>query len=247
VDLRSGPAGEPVGEPPVLPRQRWRLILARSAGAPQLAGRQLADAWDQALEASGLPIHGAAGRGRARVAWGAPLPIGMAGERELAEIVLSEVVPVWRVRDALLAVLPAGWSLVDLHDVWLGSAALAGRVTAAVYRVTLGADADADADADPDAGAVAAAASGLLAARQLIRTRHKGEALVEYDLRPLVAEIEIDRPGPPVVLRVQTRIHPERGSGRPEEVVAALADRLGRPLVLASIVRERLVLADEGG
>jgi hypothetical protein len=165
----------------------------------------------------------------------------MAGEREPAEIVLSEVLPVWRVRDALLAILPAGWSLVDLHDVWLGSAALAGRVTAAVYRVTL------RADADVDGRAVAAAASDLLAARQLIRTRPKGEALVEYDLRPLVAEIEIDRPGPPVVLRVQTRIHPERGSGRPEEVVAALAECLGRPLVPASIVRERLVLADEAG
>jgi len=237
VDLRSGPAEEPAGEPKVLPRQRWRLVLARSADAPELAGRELADAWDQAIAASGLPVHRSTGQARARVAWGAPLPSRMAAERELAEILLSEAVPVWRVRDALMRSLPAGWSLVDLHDVWLGSPALAGRVTGAVYRVTL------DGDADP--GMVAAAASALLEARQLIRTRLKGGASVAYDLRPLLAGIDIDQPGPPIVMRVQTRFHPERGSGRPEEVVAALGDRLGRPLAPVSIVRERLILADE--
>lgn len=239
MDLRSGPTKEPVGEPQALPRQRWRLILARSADAPELPGRELADAWEQAIGASGLPLHRAAGQARARVAWGAPLPIRMAAEAELAEIVLSDVVPVWHVRDALASSLPAGWTLVDLYDVWLGSPALAGRITGAVYRVVL--------EGDADAAMVAAAASSLLEARQLTRTRLKGGAPVTFDLRPMLAGLWIDRPGPPIVLRVQTRIHPERGSGRPEEVVAALADRLDRPVTPASIVRERLIVAEEPG
>jgi hypothetical protein len=239
VDARSGSTGEPAAEPQVLPRQRWRLVLARGEDAPELAGRELADAWDQAIAATGLPLHRAAGQARARVAWGAPLPIRMVAEREQAEIVLSEVVPVWRVRDAFEGGLPAGWRLVDLYDVWLGSPALAGRVTGAVYRVTI------DGDADPID--VAAAASALLEARELIRTRLKGGAQVAYDLRPLLGDIQIAQAGPPIVLRVGTRIHPERGSGRPEEVVAALADRLGRSVVTSSIVRERLILAGEPG
>ncbi len=171
--------------------------------------------------------------------WGAPLPSRMSAEHELAEIVLTEVLPVWRVREALTRSLPAGWSLIDLHDVWLGAQALAGRVTGAVYRVTL--------DGETDARMVAAAASGLLEAPQLIRTRLKGGSPVAYDLRQLLAGIEVVQPGPPLVLRVGTRIHPERGSGRPEEVVAALADHLGRALGCGSIVRERLILADESG
>jgi len=161
----------------------------------------------------------------------------MTAEREPAEIVLSEAVPVWRVRDALVRSLPTGWSLVDLYDVWLGAPALAGRVIGAVYRVTL------DTEADPEA--VVAAASGLLEAPQLTRMRRKGSETVAYDLRPLLAGIEVVEAGPPIVLRMQTRIHPERGSGRPDEVVAALADQLGRPVAPASIVRERLLLADE--
>jgi hypothetical protein len=239
VDLRSGRTGEPVGELRTLPRQRWRLVLARAADAPELAGRELADTWDLAIAATGLPLHRAAGQGRARVAWGAPLPSRMAAEHELAEIVLTETLPVWRVRLALVGSLPAGWSLIDLHDVWLGAPALAGRVGGAVYRVTL--------DGEAEAGMVAAAASAVLEAPQLVRTRLKGGAQVPYDLRPLLAGIEVVQPGPPVVLRVETRMHPERGSGRPEEVVAALSDHLGRALGCTSIVRERLILADEPG
>ena len=46
-------------------------------------------------------------------------------------------------------------------------------------------------------------------------------------------------------MRARTRFDPVRGTGRPEEVVAALADLAGTPLPVGSIVRERLVLADE--
>ena len=239
MDLRSAPAGEPIGEPPEPPRQRWRLVLARSADAPQLAGRELTEAWEQAIEATALPLHRAAGRSRTRVALGAPLPVGMAAEGELAEIVLTEVLPVWRVRDALIGRLPPGWRLVDLYDVWLGSPALAGRVSGAVYRVVV------EGTADPDA--FAAAASALLEAERLPRTRIKGGSSVAYDLRPLLAEIGVLDPGPPVVLRVRTRIHPELGTGRPEEALAAIADRLGCSLAPRSIVRERLILADGPG
>jgi hypothetical protein len=35
------------------------------------------------------------------------------------------------------------------------------------------------------------------------------------------------------------------GTGRPEEVVAALADEVGTPVVVISLVRERLILADQ--
>ena len=47
------------------------------------------------------------------------------------------------------------------------------------------------------------------------------------------------------MLRARTRFHPVLGTGRPEEVVAALGDAVGAPLVVTSIVRERLILAEE--
>ena len=76
------------------------------------------------------------------------------------------------------------------------------------------------------------------------RQRAKGDDTVEYDLRPLLIDISIED-GPPVTVTARTRSHPELGTGRPEEVVAALGDRLGEALETTSIVRDRLVLVDD--
>ena len=42
----EAPAEAPPSEPTPTARQRWRVALARSAGAPSLVGRELMDAWD---------------------------------------------------------------------------------------------------------------------------------------------------------------------------------------------------------
>ena len=133
--------------------------------------------------------------------------------------------------------MPGGHALATLEDVWPGAPALAGRVAAADYRVTLGGSVDAD--------ALAAAAGRLLAAERLPRERAKGGGVKSYDLRPLLISIDTAVEEERVVVRIRTRIHPELGSGRPEEVVAALADELGTALEAIETVRERLLLLDD--
>jgi hypothetical protein len=165
----------------------------------------------------------------------------MAAEGELVDVVLTERLPVWRVREALASHLPAGWSLVGVHDVWLGGPALPGRVGGADHLVTL-----VSGSGEAVGGAeLVGAAERLLAASSLPRERPKGDRMVHYDLRPLLIGITVVGVGSPVVLRIRTRSHPELGSGRPEEVVAALGDLVGHPLEISSIVRERLLLVDE--
>ena len=222
---------------PAEPRQRWRLVVARDGAVSHVPQREVAAAWTVALESAGLPlVTTGLGRGRSRLSFGAPLPVGMAGEHEFIDIVLTEQWPAWRMREALVPRLPEGWRLIDMFDVWLGGPPLAGRVVAADYRVELG--------GDPDASALTAAARELMKATSIPRARIKGGSTVTYDLRPLVASMAI-RSGPPVVIEARTRFDPELGTGRPEEVVAALADRLGSVLETAIIVRERLVLAED--
>jgi hypothetical protein len=120
----------------------------------------------------------------------------------------------------------------------MGAPALAGRVAAADYRITLADGLDTE--------SIEAAARRLLDAATLPRERAKGGAVKVYDLRPQVISMRIDGGrGNGVVVRLRTRIHPELGSGRPEEVLAALADELSVPLVALETVRERLVLAEE--
>jgi radical SAM-linked protein len=175
-----------------------------------------------------------------RLAFAAPLPVGVAGEAELIDLSLTERLPTWHVREALDGRLPAGWSLVDLYDVWPAGPALPGRVVAADYRFEL---------AGPiDSAAVAEAVRRTLEAQELPRERVKGGGTVRYDLRPLIADVSVipEAAGDsPVVVRARTRFDPELGTGRPDEVLAALCDAAGRPIEAKAIVRERLILVDD--
>jgi len=216
--------------------------VARDGGGVAAADpqRDVADAWLATLESAGLPLARSEGaRARARVSFGAPLPVGMAANGDLIDVVLTERWPAWRVREALDGRLPPGWRLVELNDVWLAGPPLAGRVAAADYRVTLAASPPIDSEA------LRNAARDLIEANRIPRQRAKGTGTVEYDLRPLLVDVAVADDGPPVVIGTRTRFHPERGTGRPEEVVAALSDRLGASLEIGSIVRERLVLAED--
>lgn len=234
------PATSELDGPPPEPRQRWRLVVAREADAPPLAQRELADAWIDGIEQAGLPLAWTAGaRPRPRVTFGAPLPIAMAAEGELIDLVLTERWPVWRLREALAGRSPPGWSLIDLYDEWLTGPPLAGRVGAADYRITL--------EGDVDAASFTVVAAVLLRAESLTRERARGSGTVAYDLRPLLVDVRVVDEGPPVVVVARTRFHPELGTGRPEEVVAALGEAAGTSLGIASIVRERLILADDLG
>lgn len=214
-------------------------MLARATDAPELGGRELTEAWEVGFEASGLPAFIPVGRARARVAFGAPLSAGLVAEGELADIVLTDFEPTWRVREALTASLPDGWRLVDLYDVWLGEPPLAGQVVGADYRIEITGATFSD---------VGAAVAAVLASDRLPRERPKGATTVAYDLRPLLIDVGVVSAGPPIVIRTRTRLHPELGTGRPAEVVAALGDSLGTPLTIGRMVRERLVLdSDVGG
>ena len=211
--------------------------MRRSADAPSLSHREVTDGWEAAVIASGLPVAFTdAARPRPRLSFGAPLPLGIAADAELIDLVLVERLPAWRVREELTALLPEGWSLVDLYDVWPAGPPLPGRVVAADYRIVLAGDARGEIVED--------AARVMLGSRTLPRDRSRGTETVRYDLRPLIVDLRVDA-GPPVVVRTRTRFHPELGTGRPEEVLAALAEAAGQPLSPEAIVRERLILADD--
>jgi radical SAM-linked protein len=222
----------------VEPRQRWRVTFGRGSDAPATTHRELADAWIAALAAC-LPLPRPEGsRPRPPLTFAAPLPVGMAAECEVADLHLAERLPAWRVREAVCTSAPAGIAIEDLHDVWLGAPPLAASVAAADYRIALAGDSSAEPAALRDA------AARLLSAPTLERRRARGTDSVAYDLRPLLAAVDVSD-AVPAVLLVRTRFHPERGAGRPEEVLAALADAIGTPLTAAETVRERVLLVDD--
>lgn len=243
----------PPAEAPAEPRQRWRLTFSRDPVAADRVGRAALEEWQETLAGSRLPFASVdtSGSGRPRIAFAAPLPAAARGEAELADVWLLERRPLWALREALADRLPAAHHWIAAEDVWLGEPALAGRVVAADWRIDLAAPA-------LDRTRVAVAAGQMIAARSLPRTRAKGTSEKRYDLRLLLDEVVVDEElgsidssaaeaTDRVVVRVRTRFDPELGAGRPEEVVAAIAESAGVALKIESLVRVRLVIAGSAG
>jgi radical SAM-linked protein len=234
------PAGPVAGPAPAVaePRQRWRIAFARPARALDTVHRDIADRWIAGLQAQGLPLPRGEGRPKAPLSFAAPLPLGVVADCELADLVLAERLPAWRVREAVARAIPAELDLLDVHDVWLGSRPLAALVRAADYRTVLDPAVEA-ADLDRTEHAV----DQLMAATTLERERPRAAGTVRYDLRPLLERVRLDR-GPDPALRIRTRFLPDRGAGRPEEVVAALEALAGCSIPTSGTTRQRLILAE---
>jgi hypothetical protein len=216
-------------------------VVARDATSPDRP-RDASAAWESVLAGSGLPLAGLdLPVPRPRFVIAAALPAGVPGEAELVDLWLTERTPRWRLREALDGRLPPGNRLVDAYDAWLGQPALPGQVVGAVYRAALN-------PGPTSLDGLRAAAAAMLAAASLPRRRPKGDVTVAYDLRPFLEALSVE-PGPDPggsVVRMTLRHDPEKGIGRPDEVLAELGERTGGRLSFSIVVREGLVLRERG-
>jgi radical SAM-linked protein len=221
------------------PCQRWRVFFQRGPEARDLAHSQVVERWEAALARSTLPVAPGAGqRGRLRLAFAAPVPIGMTAEREILEFLLEQPLPITDVRAALTAHLPPGHGLLDLHDVWLGAPSVASLLVAMDYRVQVHSEVGA-AQSQLSTGV-----ARILAAARLDRPHLKGGRPTTRDLRPFIESLTLAE-SRPALLGMRLRTDPSIGFARPEEILLALSIEIGREIVADSIVRERLILADE--
>ena len=232
-----------------VPRQRWRIVFRRDEDARFLAHLDAMKQWERALRRAGVPVAQTEGFSpRPRVVFAAPLPLGMLAEADIVDVVLFEPLTVFDLRRRLDANLPYGFALVDLYDVWLHAPSVASRLTGATYRIDLAGPPDVPVPGE----AVRRAVEELLAAERLDRRRQKERKVVAYDLRPLIVTLEVaawdERGGTGSgggTVRVTLRHSQDEGTGRPDEIVAAISEAIPAELAIVRSVRERLILADD--
>jgi radical SAM-linked protein len=231
---------------PPEPRQRWRLVVAREAAARELLHRDVVTAWEAGLVGSGLPVSmSEAATPRPRITFAAQAPVGVLAERELIDVVVTDLLLIHQVRETVMAAAPAGYRLVDLYDVWLSSPTLASLVTAGEYQATV-VVADEHPGAGPSTADVLAGIEGLLAAERIDTVRTKGQGEATIDIRPHLHGLRLVAEGPATFeLWMRLRLGGEGGIGRPDEIVAALGEQLGVRLSARDVTRERIVLADD--
>jgi radical SAM-linked protein len=218
-------------------------VFARDEEARFLSHLDAAHAWERSLRRGEVPVAASEGfTPRPRLIFAAPLQLGMLAEHDLVDLFLAERLTRPELRERLAAGMPRGYRLLDLYDVWVGAPAVATELAAADYRLTLlGVDHD----------RLGAAVRQLLDADEIRRERRREKKVTAYDLRPLVLELrvraveeapagdvaaagETARAGLPATgLWMRLQHSQDRGSGRAEEVVAALAEILGFAVIAA--------------
>jgi radical SAM-linked protein len=210
--------------------QRLRVTFARGEEMKYITHLDLMRFWERALRRAGLPVAYSEGfTPHPQISLAAPLPVGTTSDAELMDVFLTERVAPREFLAQAGAQVPAGIRVVSAEEVGLALPSVQADVRFAEYDViVVGADRD-DAERKIDS---------FLAAASVPWEHRRQEELRSYDIRALVESIEIiSESDGELGLRMRVRSD-SSGSGRPEQVVAALG-----LATLRRVHRTRLVLA----
>jgi radical SAM-linked protein len=167
-----------------LHRQRLRVSYGKGAALKYISHLDLARAWERLFRRARLPLVYSQGFSpHPRFALGAALPVGVIGSAEVMDIWLATPLPPEEVAARLAAQSPPGLKINCASEVDAGLPSLQAAMRWADYRVIL------DPERTPED--LAQRVAQLLAATSAPRERmHKGK-LRAYDLRPLIASLEL--------------------------------------------------------
>jgi radical SAM-linked protein len=166
--------------------------------------------WERMVRRARLPLVYSQGfNPRPKINLASALPLGFTSSCELADIWLDQDLPEKQVKAQLQDAEPPGLQIIQVGPVDLKGSKLPNLVQSAEYIITL---------IEP-IGGLEDRISRILGSERLVRER-RGK---EYDLRPLVEEIERINPGPGGEPRFRLRLAARTGAtGRPDEVLSEM-------------------------
>jgi len=198
-----------------VPLQRVRVIFAKGEPVKYISHLDLMRVWERALRRARVPLAYSQGfNPRPRLFFAAALPVGFIGRAEMLDVFLEERMELSDFGSCVAAQMPAGVGIHSVDEVPLTLPALPSRVIAAEYEVLW--------QGNEPIGAVQERLEALLAADSVPRRRERPDGAREYDLRPLIERLWlIGKRKDRYVLGMRLRAD-AGGTGRPDEVMAAL-------------------------
>lgn len=207
---------------------RARITFSKTGSLRYIGHLDLHTLWERAARRAALPLAYSQGfHPQPKINFASALPLGFSSRAEILDMRLQSEVDLVELPQRLQNALPAGITILEVHNVDEAEPALQMQVTAAEYEVTLLKAAD---DAQLQDGI-----SRLISAAELRRAR-RGKP---YDLRPLIHELQLvvageTAGGKKILMRLSAR---EAATGRPEEVL----DEMGVAVSDVRIERTRLI------
>ncbi len=167
--------------------QRLRITFGKSGSLRYTSNLDMAKVWERVLRRAELPLLYTRGfNTRPRISLAMPLPLGISSECEILDISLRERMDFCaaNLSERLLAVSPAGLSIVDIKEVDPRSSTMQSLILSAEYRIHFH---DALERAD-----LQRKLDDLLAQESIIVERRRRRKRSVMDVRPLILSLEID-------------------------------------------------------
>ncbi|MDP2659387.1 MAG: TIGR03936 family radical SAM-associated protein [Dehalococcoidia bacterium] len=207
-----------------------RVTFSRGTDAKYCSHLDLMRLWERALRRAALPLAYSEGfTPHARIALASPLPVGVTSEGELMEVYLRKRVSPHFFLDQIRPQLPAGMDISQVEEANIAAPSLQALVRFAEYQVAV--------ECQQTRQEVEARIASLLSQKQVLIERRRPGGAKSLDLRALVEQIWVERMETGRCILGMVLRTDSHGSGRADEVVAALG--LAEPL---SMHRVRLEL-----
>jgi radical SAM-linked protein len=195
--------------------QRLRIRFSRGEEIKFISHLDIMRLWQRALQRARIPLAYTEGfNPHPRLSLAAPLAVGVTSQGELMDVFCHKWVSPHFFSNALSQQLPAGIEILQVSMVALTLPSLQSLVSQAEYEVAVA--------AEKEETEVKAALASLLALEQLPWHHERDTGTRNYDLRALIDDlwlVEWRRNAGTIGMRLRCD---SGGSGRPEQVAAAL-------------------------
>ena len=195
--------------------QRLRIRFCRGQEVKFISHLDIMRLWQRALHRAGVSLAYSEGFSpHPRISLAAPLPLGVTSEAELMDIVCTKwVSPHWFTA-AVSQQLPLGIEILQVYQIALSQPSLQSQVRYTEYRVEV--------ETEKGQRDIESAITSLLSKKHLPWQHQRDTGWRSYDLRTLIDDLWlIDWHHPYATIGMRLRCD-NTGSGRPEQVAAAL-------------------------
>lgn len=203
---------------------RYRMEFSKKGPARFISHLDLVRTLERVMRRAGLPLAFSQGfNPHPRFSLGAPLPVGVSGEREYLDLELTAELPSGEVCRRMMDKLPRGLEVVRVWRIPDNSPALMAVIERATYRVKVALERE----ISPEE--LQKCIDDFLAVPNIIVNRRTKEGKEKaVNIRPGIYNLSGRVEGQNVALEMALQIG-SGGNVRPEEVVRMLAEKCGLP------------------
>ncbi len=195
--------------------QRLRIRFCRGQEIKFISHLDIMRLWQRAFYRAGIPLSFSEGFSpHPQISLAAPLAVGVTSEAELMDILCSKLVSPHWLTTAVNQQLPPGMEILQVYQIALSLPSLQSQIRYAEYNVEVA--------TEKEQKEIASAVTSLLSTKQLPWQHQRDTGMRRYDLRALIDDLWlIDWQPSHGTIGMRLRCD-NSGSGRPEQVTAAL-------------------------